>query len=208
MPTPAAAGAHEPKRERGHIRVAAILEAGVEVFSESGYDAATMTEIAVRSGTAIGSLYRFFPSKEALADALLLRYAKLLSNRCAELGERVTEMALPAFAAALVDFMLTLQSERSFALALLDARGGSDDKRALVREAMRSGLGRILRDAFPTMKKAQSLAAAILLWHLLKAVPLAQKEKPALRRAMMAETRVLVERYLASIKERVDAAAQ
>ena len=37
---------------------------------EKGYDAATMTEIAARSGTAIGSLYRFFPSKESLSDAL------------------------------------------------------------------------------------------------------------------------------------------
>jgi AcrR family transcriptional regulator len=32
------------------------------------YDQAKMTEIATRSNTAIGSLYRFFPSKEALAQ--------------------------------------------------------------------------------------------------------------------------------------------
>ena len=63
-----------PKRERGRQRVAAIMDAAVELFSEKGYDAATMTEIAARSSTAIGSLYRFFPSKEALADALLQRY--------------------------------------------------------------------------------------------------------------------------------------
>lgn len=203
MSTLATAGAYEPKRQRGHIRVAAILEAGVEVFSESGYDGATMTEIAARSGTAIGSLYRFFPSKEALADALLLRYAKLVGDGFADLGERVTDMALPELAAALVDFMVALQSERSFALALLDARGGSDDKRALVREAMRSGIGSILRNCFPAMKKAESLSTAILLWHLLKSVPLAQKEKPALRRALMAETRALVEVYLNSIQARV-----
>ena len=36
------------------------MEAGVAVFTEKGYDAATMSEIAARSGTAIGSLYRFF----------------------------------------------------------------------------------------------------------------------------------------------------
>jgi AcrR family transcriptional regulator len=69
MPTTRTTGAHEPKRQRGHLRVAAILEAGVAVFTEKGYDAATMTEIAARSGTAIGSLYRFFPSKDVLADA-------------------------------------------------------------------------------------------------------------------------------------------
>ena len=62
--------ARAPQRPRGHRRVAAILAAGEAVFQERGYDATTMTEIATRSGTAFGSLYRFFPSKAALADAL------------------------------------------------------------------------------------------------------------------------------------------
>ncbi len=56
-----APAARAPKRQRGRLRVAAILEAGREVFTEKGYDAATMTEIAARSGTAIGSLYPLFP---------------------------------------------------------------------------------------------------------------------------------------------------
>src|SRR6266700_1792371 len=69
---PSVPAARAPKRQRGRLRVAAILQSAREVFMEKGYDAATMTEIAARSGTAIGSLYRFFPSKESLSDALLL----------------------------------------------------------------------------------------------------------------------------------------
>ena len=56
--------AKEPKRERGKQRVAALMDAGAELFAEKGYEATTMTEIASRAGAAIGSLYQFFPSKE------------------------------------------------------------------------------------------------------------------------------------------------
>src|ERR1700748_2786975 len=103
------AAARQPKRQRGRLRVAAILETGREVIMEKGYDAATMTEIAARSGTAIGSLYRFFPSKESLADALLLRYALHVRNGLAELADQVPNMTLEGVSEACVDFMLMLQ---------------------------------------------------------------------------------------------------
>src|SRR5580692_9497131 len=80
------------------LRVAAILEAGAEAFREKGYDAVTMTEIAVRSGTTFGSLYRFFPSKEALANALLARYAQSALDRLAELAEQAPTMTPNALA--------------------------------------------------------------------------------------------------------------
>src|ERR1700691_4715569 len=67
-----------PKRQRGKQRVAELLAAGAAVFAEKGYEAATMTEIAARAGAPIGSLYQFFPSKEALADTLVQNYVALL----------------------------------------------------------------------------------------------------------------------------------
>src|SRR5262245_55307318 len=60
----------EPKRQRGHERVATLLEAAARVFMARGYDAATMTEIAVEGNSSIGSLYQFFPTKLLLAEAL------------------------------------------------------------------------------------------------------------------------------------------
>src|SRR5260370_17144348 len=69
--------ARAPKRERGKQRVAELLQAAAAVFAEKGYEAATMTEIAARAGAPIGSLYQFFPAKEALADTLVQNYAPL-----------------------------------------------------------------------------------------------------------------------------------
>ena len=80
-----------------------------------------MTEIAARSGTTFGSLYRFFPSKEALANALLAQYAERALDRLAELAELAPTLTPAALADALVDFMMKLQAERSFAAALMEA---------------------------------------------------------------------------------------
>src|SRR5271156_6806574 len=90
--TKPAAAARAPKRQRGRLRVAAILATGREVIMEKGYDAATMTEIAARSGTAIGSLYRFFPSKESLADALFHHYARTMTQGLTALAGGAPDM--------------------------------------------------------------------------------------------------------------------
>src|ERR1700761_2414411 len=68
-----------PKRARGKQRVAELLQAGAAVFAERGYEAATMTETAPRAADPIGSLYQFFPNKEALADTLVQNYVGLLT---------------------------------------------------------------------------------------------------------------------------------
>jgi AcrR family transcriptional regulator len=58
------------RRERGERRIAAILAAAAGLFAERGFDGTSMAGIAQASDTAIGSLYQFFQSKEAIVDAL------------------------------------------------------------------------------------------------------------------------------------------
>ncbi|WP_367322377.1 ScbR family autoregulator-binding transcription factor [Streptomyces sp. HUAS ZL42] len=59
------------KQERGTRSRRAILEAAAEVFDLRGFDAASTNEILARSGLTRGALYHHFPSKEAIAVALL-----------------------------------------------------------------------------------------------------------------------------------------
>jgi AcrR family transcriptional regulator len=197
MSTAPSAGV-QPKRKRGYIRVAAIMQAGIDVFTEKGYDAATMTEIATRSGTATASLYRFFPSKESLADALLLQHAKYALGGLAELRGRAANMTLDEIAGALVDLRLELRSQRRFAIDLADARGGSDDKRKQFRKAMLDGLTSVLREVIPALTKAKSEVMAVILLHLLKGVTAIDQEKPAPRRMLLAEIKELIRVYIAS----------
>ncbi|MBD3761652.1 TetR/AcrR family transcriptional regulator [Rhizorhabdus sp.] len=57
-----------PKAVNKRVR---ILEAAAKVIAEKGYAAATMAEIGEAAGTFAGSLYYYFPSKDALVEALL-----------------------------------------------------------------------------------------------------------------------------------------
>ncbi len=69
----------QPKQRRGQQRVEKILEAAALVFDDVGYEAATTHQIAERAGTAIGSLYQFFPDKAAIFNAMELRHIDRVS---------------------------------------------------------------------------------------------------------------------------------
>lgn len=68
----AAAESSERKRPTQDERRAAILAAALDVFSENGFAAARLDEVAQKAGVAKGTLYLYFPDKEALFEALLL----------------------------------------------------------------------------------------------------------------------------------------
>jgi AcrR family transcriptional regulator len=63
-----------PQRTRGQQRVAAILEAAEQLFAEVGYESTTTNAIAARAQIPIGSIYQFFPNKEAILHAVANRY--------------------------------------------------------------------------------------------------------------------------------------
>ena len=54
------------KTTKGERTKAAILDAALELFMESGYDGTTMRAIARRAGVSVGNAYYYFPSKEHL----------------------------------------------------------------------------------------------------------------------------------------------
>ena len=191
---PAVEPARPAKRERGRLRVAAIMEAGAEVFAEKGYDAATMTEIAARAETAIGSLYRFFPSKESLADALLESYIDLAASTLAAMQSRAATWTSQQLADALVDFVLALQEKRQFVLALADARAG--DRRVAFRTSMRAGVSAILRAAMPNLSRRKAETMTPVLIEVLKSVIALARTDAKLSQRWLVELRELLCAYL------------
>src|SRR5258708_22186871 len=57
-------------QERSRLTVDALLEATTRVLIKEGYDRASTNRIAEVAGVSIGSLYQYFPSKEALVAAV------------------------------------------------------------------------------------------------------------------------------------------
>jgi AcrR family transcriptional regulator len=65
---------HTPQQTRSQQRVDLILDVAAELFAEVGYESATTNAIAERAGISIGSLYRYFPDKDAILRALSNRH--------------------------------------------------------------------------------------------------------------------------------------
>ena len=64
----------KPRQGRSVATVDAILDATARVLCKTGYDRASTNRVALAAGVSVGSLYQYFPSKEALVAALAERH--------------------------------------------------------------------------------------------------------------------------------------
>ncbi|MBV1941993.1 TetR/AcrR family transcriptional regulator [Streptomyces sp. BV286] len=80
-----------PVQRRSAERLTRILDACADLLDEVGYDALSTRAVALRAGVPIGSVYRFFGNKRAMADALAQRnldvYTERVTRRLQETGE-------------------------------------------------------------------------------------------------------------------------
>jgi len=82
----------QPVQHRSRVTVDAILVAAAQVFEAHGYAGGTTNRIAAKAGVSIGSLYQYFPSKEAIAVALLERHIAETDHRLHQwVGHMVVE---------------------------------------------------------------------------------------------------------------------
>jgi AcrR family transcriptional regulator len=189
--------AREPQRDRGRQRVAALLQAAATIFAEKGFDGATMTEVAARATTAIGSLYQFFPNKEALADAVLARYGELMEAGLRRIEQKAAGLSPAGLADALFDLMADSCGDRAAAVVLLDARADAEIRRAAVRDFMRGRIADLLRTTAPRLSAPQAAAMAAALLQTLKGVaPLVSAHEAGESAAAPAELRDMLRVYL------------
>lgn len=94
-------------QERSRRTVDAILEATTRVLIKDGYDRASTNRIAAVAGVSIGSLYQYFPSKEALVAAVSERHShevlQLMRSTLAKVAARPIEVAAREFVSVAID---------------------------------------------------------------------------------------------------------
>lgn len=83
-----------PRQSRAQATVGAILEATARILTRDGYDGLTTNSVAETAGVSIGSLYQYFPSKEALVAALLQRHADEIYQAVCDALERGARLPL------------------------------------------------------------------------------------------------------------------
>jgi AcrR family transcriptional regulator len=69
-----------PRQERSRATVDTILGAVARVLVQHGFDGLTTNAVAEAAGVSIGSLYQYFPNKEALVAALVERHIEDRKN--------------------------------------------------------------------------------------------------------------------------------
>jgi len=98
-----------PKQDRSRATVDAILEATARVLAEVGYERASTNRIARVAGVSIGSLYQYFPGKEALVAALVERHVDRVTTLLDHAFDRIEELPPRHAARALVTAVLSVQ---------------------------------------------------------------------------------------------------
>jgi AcrR family transcriptional regulator len=118
-----------------------LLEVAVRAFAQDGPDV-SLDAIARAAGVGIGTLYRHFPTREALVEAA---YRNELDRLCAAapdlLRDRPPDAALRAWMDRFVEYMTTKRGMAD-ALRALIASGG--DPYAHSRDRMTAALTRLL----------------------------------------------------------------
>jgi AcrR family transcriptional regulator len=85
------------RQERGARRVDAIVAAASALFAERGFDGTSMNAIAKASGLTIGSIYQYFPSRDAIVDAVAEAYLAAWRAEKDEALKHVQEVSLHEF---------------------------------------------------------------------------------------------------------------
>jgi AcrR family transcriptional regulator len=144
------------------------MEAAAAVIAERGFESATMAEIAARAGAQIGSLYRFFPNKEVLADALMLRYRELIDEAFGKIEGQAASSSVNDLADSFLDLLVALHGEIRAVSALQEARSEWSVKRAEFRQAALRRIAQILMLRSPRLRPERAEDIAVVLLHNMK----------------------------------------
>jgi len=95
-----------PTQQRSQLTVAALLKATAHILVKEGYESASTNRIAEAAGVSIGSLYQYFPSKEALVAAVVDRHMQEMMQLLRAAVDRVREQPVEVATRELVRVMI------------------------------------------------------------------------------------------------------
>jgi AcrR family transcriptional regulator len=108
-----------PQRADARRNYEKILAAAREAFAEGG-ESTCLEEIARRAGVGIGTLYRHFPTRQALVEAVYLEEVEEVCRSAAELGDGDPWQALNLWFERFIGYMATKQALAHELLKYLD----------------------------------------------------------------------------------------
>ncbi|WP_372505050.1 TetR family transcriptional regulator [Streptomyces parvus] len=201
--TDGAADSARPRRRqaRGEARIAQLLRAAADVFCTSGYTASSTNAIAREAGVSPGTLYQFFPNKEAIAvelgDRLLDRWRDTYG---AAFDQSHTELPLDRLLDAVLDPLIAFNCENPAFFVLMhgsEIPGRITEAHDTLHATMLTRVESVLADYLPDMPAAQVHRIAEMAFMVFKAgLDLIMANEGEERTAYIQELKTVMFRYL------------
>ena len=145
-----------PSQRRSRVRLRRVLDAADEVLAMEGPAAFTTTRIAEAAGVPVGSVYRYFPDKQAIVEALAVSYWSDFEDLIAGVAETDERDRLDDPCAAVIDALAAGFRSKPGFLALWyggllteDVRTATRPTRTAVARSVARFLGARWRSASP-----------------------------------------------------------
>lgn len=131
----------KPTQARAAATIDAIVEAAAQVLQKEGEDALTTGKIAERAGVSIGSIYQYFPNKDAILLALIRRERDLIgaevARKIAEIEPKTGEALVRGVIATLVAAFRPRRKRRKLVAMMAALSADRDDSGVVLRDRIR-----------------------------------------------------------------------
>lgn len=126
-----------PSQSRSVMTVDAIVEATIRILRQEGWAACTTTRISAMAGVSVGSLYQYFPNRNAVAVEIVRRRTRAYMT--AVLGADLRDAATTGEVVdrAIAAFVMEKRKGLDISLALRDALPEVQGRQAIIEEARR-----------------------------------------------------------------------
>ena len=189
-----------PKQARSARRIDDVLDAAAELFVAEGIDAVSTNAIAAAAGMSIGSLYRNFPSKESIADALTARHVAALDELWHEVLVDDLDLELPALLDRILAPLLDYWNANPVVAPLLRLGSTTRDRQvASLYDSLVARVELVVAAWVPGIPRAELNVAAQTAVAVARAL-LLEVDAPsgAARRRFVAELRYVLTAYFAA----------
>jgi AcrR family transcriptional regulator len=195
-----------PQQQRGQERIEKLLAAAAKLFAKVGYEETTTNAIAREARTAIGSLYQFFPNKEAILHALAEQYLKeLRAVQDAAMGTDSIQIPLPELYDRIIHSLAGFHASHPGFQELFYGSTTSKHLAAAADQLKDECVGRVeglMAMRNPEIEPARRKLLAILNVEVIKAMLLlAQTVDPKTRDRLIAETKALLLAHMREVLE-------
>lgn len=194
----------KPKQARSQQRVDHLIDTAAALFAEKGYDAVTTNAIAERAGMSIGSLYQFFPNKEALLDGLAERYVDDMRGQMRQIfSEEMAALPLTQVIDTLIDELAAFDISHAGFEVIFLSNSLSLQASSAVNDMHREMVGAVdnmIAARFPALNPQRRRVAAMVGVGIVKGLmPLAQPPDNLPAPQVLAEVKATILAYMRSL---------